>query len=147
MTQTHQKGAMSSIRDSVQIGGFPYVSKPDHRDGTPIKSQWDISYDEEYASFALGVTSGWIAGQAAWGLHLVGNVANYLGHAAVNPGPNTPLWLAYFQVGAPCHGYPSDPQRSSREVPPNEVRSDWLSKKYLRPAVVRNVGRGVTCKL
>ena len=138
---------MSNTGHVVQIGEYQYLSKQDHRDGTAIKSQWCISDDQEYASFALGINSGWVVHQSAWGLHLVNNVADYLGRAAVNPGPDTPLFVSFFQLANPCHGYPSDPKRSTREVPPKEVQSDWLAKRYLRPAVVRKIGRGLTCKL
>lgn len=138
---------MSSSEEQVNIGEYCYVSKPDHRDGTRSKSQWRISLNDEYASFALGTSSTWIAGQFAWGLHLVNNIADYLGSSAVDPGPDVALCVAFFQLAVPCHGYPSDPKRSTREVPPNEVRNDWLAKKYLRPAAIRKIGRGLTCKL
>lgn len=129
------------------IGGYVYVSKPDHRDGTPTKSQWTISIDAEHACFTLGIGSNWKLDQRAWGLHLVDGTPNYLGHTAFDRDPRADLCIAFFQLADTSHGYPSDPKRSIREVPPDAVRSDWLTKGYLRPAVIRKIGRGLTCKL
>lgn len=131
----------------VEIGEYTYAGKADHRDGTRIKSQWTIPVDDERASFTLGIDSGWVNGQSAWGLHLRDGVADYLGLSAVIPGPSVKLPIAFFQLATTCHGYPSDPKRSVREIPPEEVKSDWLSKGYLRSTVVRKLGRGLTCKL
>ena len=138
---------MAETGESVVIGAYTYASKPDHRDGTSTKSQWTISVIDEHACFALGVDSDWKLGPHSWGLHLIDGTAAYLGRAAVNPGPNMDLCIAFFQLADTCHGYPSDPKRSIREIPPDAVRSDWLSKGYLRPAVIRKLGRGLTCKL
>jgi hypothetical protein len=138
---------MASMIDPIDIMGYSYVSKPDHRDGTRVKSQWNIPIKDEHASFALGIDNGWKSGQAAWSLHLNDERAAYLGRSAVDPGPVVPLFIAYFQISSICHGYPSDLKRSAREVPPNPVRGDWLAKGYLRPAVIRKIGRGLVCGL
>jgi hypothetical protein len=138
---------MPGTESAGMINGYRYESKPDHRDGTRIKSQWDITLADEYAAFALGVTSGWVDGASAWSLHLNDGSASYLGRSAAQYGSQSHLFMAFFQLATICHGYPSDPARSSREVPPNNVRSEWLAKKYLRPAVIRKIGRGLTCKL
>lgn len=138
---------MPGTGDADVVSGYRYMSKPDHRDGTRTKSQWDILVADEYAAFSLGVESGWMDGSSAWGLHLSDGVAAYLGRSAAQYGFQFPLFVAFFQLANICHGYPSDPTRSNREVPPNSVRGDWLAKKYLRPAVIRKLGRGLTCKL
>lgn len=139
---------MSGAEGAVAISGYQYISKPDHRDGTPVKSQWDITFNAECTAFTLGVTSGWVKESSAWSLHLTDGAAAYLGRSAVRGGSSrVQLFVAFFQIADVCHGYPSDPTRSSREVPPNDVRSDWLAKDYLRPAAVRKLGRGLTCKL
>lgn len=134
--------------DPIGIGKHVYIIKIDHRDGTAVKSQWTIPVHDEHASFALGIDNGWISGQYAWSLHLRDGVADYLGRSAVSPGPSVDLCVAFFQLASTCHGYPSDPRRSVREIPPEEVKNDWLSKGYLKSAVVRKLGRGVTkCRL
>src|ERR1700733_1359153 len=122
------EGVMTKTGQPVVINEYIYCAKSDHRDGTPTKSQWTIAIDDEYACFALGIDGSWILGQCAWGLHLVDGTADYLGHTALNRGPKTDLCVAFFQLADISHGYPSDPKRSIREVPPDAVRSDWLTK-------------------
>lgn len=108
---------MSGAETAVAISGHYYISKLDHRDGTPVKSQWDITFKDECIAFSLGVTSGWVKESCAWSLHLTAGVAAYLGRSAVRGGsPRKPLFVAFFQIADVCHGYPSDPSRSSREV-------------------------------
>ena len=138
---------MAQPEDSTRIGKYSYIVKADHRDGSRIKSQWTIPVDKERASFAFGIDSGWVLDKRAWGLHLIDGVANYLGRSAVDPGPSVDLCVAFFQIEEPCHGYPSEPKRSTREIPPEKVKNDWLSKGYLRASVVRKIGRGLTCRL
>jgi hypothetical protein len=133
----------------VEIGGYKYVSKPDHRDGTSTKSQWIVSIGDEYACFEHGVSRGWvsISGDSAWGLHLVDGRCEYLGKTAPGHGPPSDLFVAYFQLADVCHGYPSDLMRSRREAPPTSVARDWLTGKYLRPSVVRKLQQGQLCSL
>jgi hypothetical protein len=138
---------MAEVGKVVQVENYKYTSKPDHRDGTPSKSQWNVPIAEEYEAFSLGICNDWVDGQSAWGLKLENGDAVYLGRSAIKYGPADPLFVAFFQLSVICHGYPSDPKRSNREVPPDKVRSDWLSKRYLRAAVVRKLGRGLTCRL
>jgi hypothetical protein len=132
----------------VPIGEYTYASKPDHRDGTRIKSQWTIEIIDEYACFQLGVDRSWKRDDVcAWGLHLVDGRAAYLGQTALDPGPQADSWVAFFRLSDTCHGYPSDPKRSIKEVPPEAVRGDWLAMQYVRPAAVRKLGRTVKCRL
>lgn len=138
---------MTQADEPAKVGEYSYFSKLDHRDGTAVKSQWTISVSDERASFALGVDSGWIIDQRAWGLYLKDGAADYLGKSAMSPGPSVDLCIAFFQISEICHGYPSDPKRSVREIPPDTVRSDWISKGYLRSSVVRKLARGIPCKL
>jgi hypothetical protein len=138
---------MAETEGQIEIGKYIYISKPDHRDGTSTKSQWTISTNDERACFALGVNREWIRGQCAWGLHVVNGAAGYLGRTASDRSPSDDLIVAFFQLADVCHGYPSDPKRSVREVPPSSVTRDWLGKGYLRSSVVRKLQRGLTCKL
>ena len=130
-----------------KVAGKTYVIKPDHRDGTPVKSQWTIKRTQELDAFRLAITSGWIVGTFAWGLHINEDKTMYLGKAAMKPGPPTDLFLAVFDLGHTCHGYPADHARSQREKPPSSVRKEWLDKGHLRPAVLRKIGRGQRCSL
>lgn len=143
------ESTMTKPEEPVQIGTYSYISKPDHRDGTPTKSQWTISFAEECAGFQLGVGRGWVAIDrgAAWGLHMVDGKVGYLGKTAANREPKSDLFVAFFQISDVCHGYPSDSKRSRREVPPTAVFKDWLMGKYLRPSVVRKLQQGQLCSL
>jgi hypothetical protein len=138
---------MAKTSEPVQIGSYLYSCKTDHRDGTASKSQWTVSIEAEHSCFALGIDSDWIGGSCAWGLHLVDGAAAYLGRTAPERDPSADLFVAFFQLSETSHGYPSDPKRSIREVPPESVRGDWLSKGYVRPSVIRKLGRGLTCSL
>jgi hypothetical protein len=133
----------------AEISGYKYISKPDHRDGTPTKSQWTVSVADEHACFELGVSRGWVSasGDSAWGLHLVDGRCGYLGRTAPGHAPEGDLFVAYFQLADFCHGYPSDVTRSRREVPPTSVARDWLTGRYLKPAVVRKLQQGSPCSL
>jgi hypothetical protein len=126
----------------VTIGSYMYLNKKDHRDGTRVKSQWSVSVDDEINTFALGMDRGWLVESRAWGLHLKNGLAECLGQSARDPGPVTNLSIAFFQLANPCHGYPSDPKRNIKEIPPNEVRGDWLAKGYFKRSVLRKITRG-----
>jgi hypothetical protein len=131
--------------DPVEIGEYKYIGKPDHRDGTPTKSQWTVSVPDEQNCFRLGVHRKWISESAAWGLHIVNGSGAILGRTAPNREAKDDLIVAFFQLADVCHGYPSDPRRSVRELPPNSVTSDWLKENYLRASVVRKLQRGQPC--
>ncbi len=124
-----------------------YLPKPDHRDGTAKKSQWVIPVSGEVESFRLAIDEGWFKDGLGWSLHLRDDHAAYLGTAAQDPGPAKALFLALFEIAPICHGFPADHRRSSREKPPTAVRSAWLDRKYLRPAVIRKIGKGQRCSL
>ena len=109
---------MTETGKPVTISGYLYTVKPDHRDGTLVKSQWTISIKDECACFKFGIDSNWKLDQRAWGLHLVNGAADYLGHTALDNGPKTDLCVAFFQLKDTAHGYPSDPKRSIKKCLP-----------------------------
>jgi hypothetical protein len=134
--------------DQKTIQGHLYLSKADHRDGTPEKSQWTIALEDEFASFDRTLSESWAQAKAGWGLHIVDDKARYVGRSALNYGASPKdLFMIFFNIAQVAHGYPSDPQRSKREIPPDSIRAAWLAKQYLRPVVVRKLGRGQPCKL
>jgi hypothetical protein len=140
---------MANDHVPVDILGYRYIINPPHRNGAPAKSQWTVSVEAEHACFELGVSHGWIsvAGDSAWGLHLVDGLPENLGKTAPEHEPEGDLFIAYFQLAAVCHGYPSDFRRSKRETPPVAVTRDWLTGRYLRPSVVRKLQQGQPCGL
>lgn len=131
----------------VPLRGYRYVSKPDHRDGSADKSQWTIALSDEYVSFEGAIDNAWVDDDKAWGLHVVSDSSEYLGLTATSLGRAIALCTAFFQISDVVHGYPSDPTRSTREIPPNHVRASWLEAGLLRPSAIRKLGRGLRCKL
>ena len=133
----------------TEIAGYKYISKADHRDNTPTKSQWTVSVADEHACFDFGVGHGWVStsGDSAWGLHVIDGKADYLGKSAPGRGPEASLFVAFFQLADVCHGCPSDLKRSRREIPPTSVTRAWLEGKYLRGPVIRKLQLGQTCSL
>ncbi len=129
------------------VAGHLYEVKKDHRDKTAIKSQWTIPVASEYAVFEGTVTHSWQHNGQGWGLHLVDGVVSKLGDSAKAHGKVHDLYVAFFVFAAVCHGYPSDPVRSTREVPPAVVLKDWQDQELLRPQALRKIGRGLRCKL
>lgn len=129
------------------IRGYRYVVKSDHRDQTPIKSQWTVDTPTEFEVFERTVDQDWISDGHGWGLHISEGITAYLGKPARDGGSRGDLFVAYFVFESVCHGYPSDPQRSSREIPPQRVRQEWLAEGLLRPATIRKLGRGQACRL
>ena len=130
----------------VDIAGYQYVVKADHRDRSPAKSQWTIAISQEYSTFEAAVINSWLKGDRGWGLHIVQGAVHKLGESARAYGDAHELFVGFFEISHVCHGYPSDPVRSSREIPPEEVRNDWLQRDLLRPAAIRKIGRGLRCK-
>ena len=128
------------------VVGHAYEVKADHRDGTAEKSQWLVPVPDELGVFARTVTEAWRMGDYGWGLHLDGGRPERLGSSAVSRGQVNDLYVAFFVFAQLCHGYPSDPVRSVREVPPSQVLQRWLEAGILSPAKVRKIGRGLRWK-
>lgn len=130
----------------MDIAGYKYVVKLDHRDKSPAKSQWTITIQQEHSTFGSSVVNSWLQGGHGWGLHVVHGAVHKLGESARSYGEAYDLFVGFFEISHVCHGYPSDPLRSSREIPPEGVRNDWLQQGLLRPAAIRKIGRGLRCK-
>lgn len=128
------------------VAGYDYVVKSDHRDGTPVKSQWTVSVPEELSVFETCISNDWVTDSAGWGLHIPTQILEKLGESAASYGTRHDLFVAYFSVGSPSHGYPSDPVRSTREIPPTHILQAWLQGKHLRKATIRKMTKGMRCK-
>lgn len=130
-----------------QIPGGPmYGVHPDHRNGTPHKSQWTITPPDEVASFERSFKSNWLDGMAAWGLHLKDGVADYLGVAQDH---HTPVFVAKFVTAddkSLWHGYPADHTRR-HDRPVQTVLRIWLKDAVLPAAKIRKLGKGEPCNL
>ena len=130
---------------------MPYRSKPDHRDGTNLKSQWTILYNQEVASFDLATREDWSSGATTrWGLHMNPAPGNLGQSASAFGTPTRPLFIAKFIDGDAndlWHGYPADPYRNQHDIPPSSVLRAWNSATHLRPAVIRKLVKGQLCTL
>lgn len=123
-----------------------YVVNQHHRNGNRAKSQWRITIPEENVSFDNARTSGWLATDTGWGLHLVNGNAAVLGVAQDH---TTSVHLAKFvgSVGGPWHGYPADYRNNSQDIPTPHVLGNWLSKGIFSAAKIRKISRGQPCNL
>lgn len=131
---------------SQAVAGHAYEVKADHRDRTAIKSQWTIPVSGEHAVLEGTVANSWTQDSQGWGLHLENGVVSKLGESAKAHGKVYDLYVAFFVFAPVCHGYPSDPVRSTRELPPASVLKDWQDQELLRPQALRKMGRGLRCK-
>lgn len=75
----------------------------------------------------------------------------YVGVTAKSNPEERELFIAKFvdsNENSKCHGYPADPcNEKQQDIPPEIILNDWLAKKYLRPQIVRKIGKGQKCKL
>lgn len=124
-----------------------YFHKPDHRDGTPRKSQWTVPKVAEEAIFRHSCSQRWWTDDAAWGLFRPNGVIEYLGVSALDPGPADPLVVGFFEIAEPCHGYPSRCTPGDRDQIPTAVARAWLEQQVLSPAKIRKLRRGQRCRL
>lgn len=126
--------------------GVSYVINNQHRNGTPTKSQWNITEDEELDTFRLGRLHGWVFANEGWSLHVVNGIPAYLG---VGTNRNLQLFIARFRKAphvADWHGYPIDPARN-HDRPVKAVTDAWLRNRILRKSTVRKIISGQPCKL
>lgn len=124
-----------------------YKANPKHRNWSAGQSQWTIPLAAETACFDHAWTSGWCPSGKGWGLHLVGDTAEYLG---VVEDHLTTVFVAKFVSDpghATWHGYPADHQRKPQDIPIAEVCRLWLEGRVIRPATIRKLGKGQRCRL
>jgi hypothetical protein len=131
---------------------MPYCSKTDHRDGTRVKSQWTIPFEDEESSFDRATESKWSSNATVrWGLHFRMSSPENLGDSAAICGtPPRRLFIAKFVDGNArdsWHGYPADPYKNQQDIPPTSVLKAWLVMSYFRPALTRKLAKGQLCAL
>lgn len=122
--------------DTVQAtNGCHYFFKPDHRDGTKVKSQWGLTYEAELALFEAAHEPG---RPKIWYLSRVDNKPQVIGTSAEALGNLRPLHIALFLCASPVHGYPADPQRNISDIPRAKIISQWRANGLLsKPEAVR----------
>jgi len=134
------------------LTGIFYIHKLDHRNNSPDKSQWSITPDEETNCFTGAITAKCTKSSCCWGLHFDNTKkVMYVGVTAKSNPEERELFIAKFvdsNENSKWHGYPADPcNQKQQDIPPEFILNDWLAKKYLRPQIVRKIGKGQKCKL
>jgi len=129
-----------------------YFSKTDHRDQSVPKSQWTVTFAEEQGCFKNATAAGWNGGNTTrWGLHTISSAKPaFLGLSARAYGTSRQLFIAKFvdsDANDSWHGYPADPYRLHQDIPPSMILNVWQRLAYLRPALVRKLGKGQRCSL
>ena len=123
-----------------------YMNHPDHRNGTPNKSQWSVTEEEERNIFIRTWTSHWVVADAGWGLYLVNDAIAFLGVAQDHA---TPVFIAKF-IGNNSmhdwHGFPVDHRRQS-DRPAEAVLGAWLAAAIIPAAKIRKIQKVQPCRL
>ncbi|MGF1629500.1 MAG: hypothetical protein ACFCUT_08525 [Kiloniellaceae bacterium] len=138
------------FRTSAHSAGDPdskvgYSHKPDHRDWTRGKSQWQIDLSAECSIFTDAMTHRWRSGKFAWGLFRQTEKVRYLG---VDRDHETAVFIARFDEHSPdqWHGYPVN-HKQCQQRPPEGVLFDWMTKKFLSAPKVRKIASGQRCAI
>ena len=129
------------------IPGANYIVNPFHRNGTPSKSQWTISAQQEIASFSYAHAQSWVCANCAWGLHFVNQNISYLGTAQDHA---TRVFIAKFVNDINhnnWHGYPADHQINQQDIPDEPILLLWLSQRILPKAKIKKIASGKPCRL
>lgn len=138
---------MSNLTFHQIASGVDYACHPDHRNGSPHKSQWTITETHEIQSFTNTHNRGWAVGSRAWGLHYENDQLGYIGMAADGC---RRLFVARFEDGSAngkWHGYPADHQNKPNDRLPESLKRIWISERILPPAKVRKLSKGEPCSL
>lgn len=123
-----------------------YLPHPHHRNAafSDVKSQWQISVQEEVQSYEAAVAAEWQCEGCYWGLHLIGSSTQPLG---VSPAPHQhTLKIAKF-VGAngDWHGYPVAHWLSPWDKPRQNILQAWKEAGLINAAKMAKILRGKRC--
>ncbi len=144
---------MIEVEHEIFVGIY-YLHKADHRNGSPKKSQWIITKDEERSSFKRAFNSKWIVlshSESYWGLHFDEHdqVAN-LGISKSSGPDRFAIFIAKFVDGNKndkWHGYPANHVMNNQDIPPEEILLKWARAEYIRKQLIRKLLGGMKCKL
>lgn len=135
-------------KNSIQLSPeLNYLHNFQHRNGTPLKSQWIISHIDERACFLHSYTSGWIDDDTGWGLHFHEQIVDYLG---LSHDRERRLFIAKFVANrrpSYWHGYPADYQVNIQDIPREDVLNKWLADEIFSPAKISKILRGKACRI
>lgn len=136
---------IGSLYPDWQIDGL-YMSVDYHRNGDPEKSQWTISIEHEFESFAVSRKNKWFNDQHGWGIH---PSMELLDVGRLVDGRN--VQIARFQEMTPhgqeiqnkWHGYPADIKGKTSDIPILKVLTDWLELGIIKKHQLSKIRRGL----
>ena len=123
---------------------MPYTPKNDHRNGSPIKSQWSISVAQEEQCYLTAANRNWSSGGNYWGLHFPNNLPDILGTSPVMD----LLYIAKFvSHQGNWHGYPVAHWLSPFDKPNPDVLDMWIQAGLINSTKKSKIHRGKKCAL
>lgn len=118
-----------------------YQIHPQHRNRSPQKAQWTVSYEDELVVFAWAICEEGVTGeQYIWGLLIEDGESCIIGKTKYGDATK----IAIFDNGDHndfWHGYPADYIRS-QEYPSDDILGRWRDKGYITKADIRRIIRG-----
>ncbi|MBR6178066.1 MAG: hypothetical protein IKQ70_09330 [Bacteroidales bacterium] len=123
------------------ISGY-YTALDYHRNGSPKKSQWLISVDEEISCFVFAKQNDWISKEdhKGWGIT---DDCKVLGKTTANKETFIARFEEYDYNLDHWHGYPADLGRP-QDIPADFVLLDWYKyKKYITKSQYSKIRRGI----
>lgn len=136
---------IGSLYPDYGIEGL-YMAVDYHRNSNPEKSQWIISVEEEFMSFAISRKNEWFNGQRGWGVHPSNTLLDV---GSLVDGRN--VQIARFQEMTPLgqkiqnkwHGYPADIKGKTNDIPEIKVLKNWLDLGIIQKHQLSKIRRGV----
>ncbi|MCG3771480.1 MAG: hypothetical protein JW384_02666 [Nitrosomonadaceae bacterium] len=126
--------------------GFTYQIHPDHRNGTPGKSQWIIPATDEVKSFEQAVALGCIDFKSGWGLHCPNGIPESLGRTTTQHEVKIAKFVENL-MPVFWHGYPADYRRKPQDRCPVSVLQTWHTVGYIEKYEIARVRSGKRCSL
>jgi hypothetical protein len=124
-----------------------YQIHPQHRNRTPDKSQWSISYEDEISLFADTLCKGVIfKEQYMWTLYIPQNLPEVLGVTARGEDSKIAIFDNGLHNGF-WHGYPADYIKNSQDIPPAYFLQSWYQAGIISAATMRRIKGGQPCNL
>jgi hypothetical protein len=126
-----------------------YIYKTDHRNGSPAKSQWTISTDQERHCFDVSSRFGWLDQNGQWGLHLLDGLPSALGKTAKHTGRQIDVKICRFitDLALRSHGYPADYRKNSHDTPAFETLAKWHASGFIAKHEIAKLLKGKPCRL
>ena len=130
--------------EQIEQPTMPYTPKPDHRNGSPQKSQWCISVTDEEQCYATAASKNWGNSVNYWGLHFPQDAPQKLGTSPASD----PLFIAKFVSNqGNWHGYPIAHWLSPFDKPDEHILDMWSTEGLISSTKKSKIHRGKKCVL